>query len=213
MSSTVRVHRHGGPGIVAVPAMMVAGTLLAVSAFAQTAAPNTTGWTPGTTLNLFGGIGVDSSHTGGAAGGAFGWEVTPRLSVEGTGTWFDRGTGAEGFAADLSAIVNLRSPRRTVPFVKVGGGLYWASFDPTRSPMPGFYRDRLEPSDVFGQHVTFTDPAIVAGGGVTFWVSEHVSLRPEVDVKLVTRSDVHPVATAVVRFAYHFEDHPVESRR
>jgi hypothetical protein len=193
--------------------VVVAGLVLAGPAAAQTAAPNTTGWTPGTTLNLFGGIGVDSSHTGGAAGGAFGWDVTPRFSVEGSGTWFDRGSSAEGFAADLSVLINLRAPRRAVPFVKVGGGLYWTSFDPSRSPMPEFYRERLEPSDVFGQHVTFTDPAIVAGGGVTLWLTENVSIRPEVDVKLVTRSDIHPVGTAVIRFAYHFEDHPVESRR
>ena len=212
MSSTASVPGRAFTSLLGV-FLAMAGTLLADSAFAQTAAPNTTGWTPGTTLNLFGGIGRDSSHTGAAAGAAFGWEFTPRFSFEGTGTWFDRGAGAEGFAADLSAIVNLRAPRRTVPFVKAGFGLYWASFDPTRSPMPDFYRDRLESPALFDRHATFTDPAIVVGGGVSFWVSEHVSIRPEVDVKLVTRSDVHPVATAVVRLAYHFEDHPVESRR
>ena len=187
--------------------------LLAGGAFAQSAAPNSTDWTHGTTLNVFGGIGVDRAHTAGAAGAAVGWEVTRGFAIEGTGTWFEWGDGANGFAADLAALVTLRSPRRLAPFVKGGVGLYHASFDTARSPMPAFYLNRLRPDGGFGDRATFTDPTIVVAGGLTAWVSDRVSIRPEVDVKIVTRqSDAHPIAAADVRIAYHFEDHPRESR-
>jgi hypothetical protein len=192
---------------------LVAGVVLGAALPAAASAQSATGdWTQGTTLNLLGAAAVDGSWTSGAAGAAFGWEVTPRFSMEGTGTWLARGPGADGFAADLTALWHITPPRRIVPFAKVGVGMYFASFDPTRSPMPDFYRDRLEPNAVFDQHATFTDPTIVAGGGFTAWLSRNVSLRPEADVKFVLDGgSAHPIAVIGVRFAYHFVDRPTES--
>jgi hypothetical protein len=192
---------------------VLAVLVVASPALAQSAAPTDTAWTHGTTLNVFGGIGVDRSHTAGAAGAALGWEVTRGVAIEGTGTWFERGTGASGFAADLTALVGLRSSGRLVPFAKGGVGMYRTAFDPTSSPMPAFYQERLDPASGFGDRATFTDPTIVAGGGLTVWVGDRVSIRPEVDLKIVIAdSSAHPVAATGVRIAYHFADHPRESR-
>jgi hypothetical protein len=189
--------------------------LLGGPASAQPAAPAAAAadWTRGTTLNLFGGAAFDRVHTSAAAGGAFGWEVTQRFALEATGSWFARGPGADGFAADLTALLSLRRTRTFVPFVKAGAGLYRASFDPSRSPMPGFYRNRLALTAPFDRHAAFTDPTIVVGGGLVLWLSENVSLRPELDVKIaIDGSEAHPLGIAGVRVAYHFVDRPTESR-
>ena len=175
--------------------------------------PASAPWTYGTTLNVFGGAAVDSAHTGAAGGAAFGWELTRRLSFEASATWLARGAGANGFAADFATLFNLTPPRRLVPFVKGGLGLYRASFDPTRSPMPGFYAEGVEAADVFERHAVFTNPAVVTGGGINLWLGEHFSLRPELDLRIVTRvGGAHPIMVAAVRVAYHFEDHPLLSR-
>jgi hypothetical protein len=79
--------------------------------------------------------------------------------------------------------------------------------------MPGFYRNRLGHNAVFDRHAIFTDPAIVAGGGFTGWLSRNVSVRPEVDLKIVARGGrAHPIAVVGVRVGYHFVDYPIESR-
>jgi hypothetical protein len=188
--------------------------LLRGDAFAQATAPSATDWTHGTTLNVFGGIGLDRTHTAGAAGVAVGWEVTRSFAIEGAGTWFDRGAGASGFAADLTALLSLRSPSRLVPYAKGGVGMYRGSFDSSRSPVPEFYRRRIASTTTVGDQATFTDPTAVIGGGVTAWASDRLSIRSEVDVKIVIAdSAAHPVVATGVRIAYHFEDRPRESRR
>jgi hypothetical protein len=185
--------------------------LAARPAAAQGQAPPPENWTRGTMLNLFAGAGADSTRAGGVFGGSVGWEVTRRLAVEGTGTWLTRGPGADAFAGDVAVLAHFRAPTRLVPFLKGGFGLYRASFDPTRSEMPAFYRDRVVENPLFPHHAVFTDPSFVAGGGITAWLTERISLRPEVEAKIVTRGGhAHPFTAAVLRVGYHFQDHPVE---
>lgn len=163
-------------------------------------------------LNLFAGVGVDGTHSGIAAGGAVGWELTPRVSVEGSAAWFGRGRSAGAFSADFTTHVNVVSPRPIVPFVKAGVGVHHAWFDSVESPIPGFYRDRIVPRPI-GTTVTFTDPAVVIGGGFRVWLSDNLALRPEVDARLVVRgSGTHWLTTAALRLAYYFEDRPISDR-
>lgn len=198
----------------ALDGVLAAALVVTVGGPAAAQAPQVQGtWTSGTTLNLFGGVGADDEWTSGAAGAAFGWEVTPRFSIEAGGSWLKRGPGAQAFAADMTVLFHPKPASRFAPFLKGGIGLYDAQFDVSRSPIPDFYRARLDETNPLSQSATFTDPALVAGGGVTIWVSRHVSLRPEVDLKIVIDSwNAHLVSIAAVRFAYHFQEHPVENR-
>ena len=61
---------------------------------------------------------------------------------------------------------------------------------------------------------TFTDPSVVFGGGISLVATRHIAIRPAVEVAMVLRNN-HSLATAsaVVRLAYRFEDHPVTRAR
>jgi Outer membrane protein beta-barrel domain len=177
---------------------------------AQTA-PATNPWSHGTTLNVFAGVNSASSQGGSLAGGAVGWEVNRWLALEGIGSWLDRGTGAEAFAADLKAIISPVTARRFVPFVQGGIGMYRASFDLSRAEIPDFYRPRLAAaaSDV-NSTVTLTDPSFIVGGGANLFMTQHVAIRPDVRATIVRRDARSYVLTTVaVHLAYHFETHPV----
>ena len=156
--------------------------MAAASAAAQPAIKGD--WGHGTTLNVFAGAATDSSTTGELAGAAVGWEITPRLALEGTGAWFDRGAGADAFAATVKLQAALSARSRWVPFVSAGAGLYHASFDPNATTIPGFYHRRIEQGTLAASDdATFTDPALVLGGGVNLFVKRHVALRPTVALK------------------------------
>ena len=192
----------------------VAGLLVcAAAASAQTpiTAPVGNMWSHGTTLNVFGGAAATPGDTAGAAGGGFGWELTPRFALEGSGTWLGWGQGARAFTAAMSAQVAVVTPRPFVPFLAGGVGLYHASFDRFDATMPGFYRRRMAGMALAqSRTVGFTDPSLTGGGGVTVYVSRHWALRPEVLATLVLRdARSFVVTTGAVRLAYHFEDHPV----
>lgn len=79
-------------------------------------------WSRGTTLNGFAGVGADSSGAGAIWGGAAGWEVTPRLAIEGSGTWLDLGQRTSAFAGALKVRVRLSGRRTVDPFVHGGMG-------------------------------------------------------------------------------------------
>jgi hypothetical protein len=171
-------------------------------------------WSHGTTLNVFGGAAATSGDRAAVAGGALGWEITPWFSVEGGGSWLDWGQDAHAFTAAATTYLSILTPRPFVPFVSLGAGLYHASFNRSDGTMPGFYRRRMmgmsfEP----GYTTTFTDPSIVAGGGLNLFVSRHWTVRPEVTANVVMRdARSFVVTTGIVRLAYHFEDHPVTPR-
>jgi hypothetical protein len=169
----------------------------------------------GTTLNVFGGVASGGSDSGGLFGGAVGWEFTPWFGIEGDAAWLDRRGANEDFAATASLHVNLTGRRTAVPFLKGGIGLYHARFANEAGVGPEFYRRRLgNVQSTIGRSLTFTDPAIVAGGGVNLFLSRHVAVRPQVEAIMAVRgSRTHVVTAFTMHLAYHFEDHPITSSR
>jgi hypothetical protein len=187
---------------------LLAACLMSVSepASAQTAIPQD--WTHGTTLEVFGGaVTASSADTRGAMGAGFGWELTHWVAIEGSGMWLAAHEGDEAFAAELKALVNVTPPNVVVPFFGAGVGLYRAAFD-SPANLPGFYQQRLASSA--STHPTFTDPSFVFAAGVNTFTTSHFSIRPDVSVRIVTRSaDSYAVAMAGVHVTYHFEMHAV----
>jgi hypothetical protein len=58
---------------------------------------------------------------------------------------------------------------------------------------------------------TFTDPTAVIAGGANLFTARHLSVRPELGVRLVTNgSDIYKVTTFTFAFIYHVEDHHKE---
>lgn len=186
--------------------------LFSATASAQTDAA--TMWRHGTMLNVFGGLAASDDRSP-LARGALGWEITPRIALEGSGAWFEWGDGSHGFGAALRVLVPLRTSRPMVPFLAGGVGLYRAWYEVTDATMPEFYRRRTGGRpEGFGGSATFTDPSLVVGGGVNVFVSRHVAIRPDVDATVVMRnSRARVMATATVHLAYHFEDHPIALAR
>ena len=177
--------------------------MLSVTAAAQE--PGASEWQHATTLNAFAGVGTDSSTTGLSAGMAIGWDATPQLALEGSGSWLDRGAGADAFSAVMKVQVRLRPVGTVVPFGEAGFGMYRAWFDPDSTAIPEFYQDRITPTDR-----TVTDPAFVFGGGVNLFASRRISIRPEVETMLVRDSSQNYFVTSVAaRFVYHFGDQPI----
>jgi Outer membrane protein beta-barrel domain len=172
-------------------------------------------WSRGTTLNGFAGVAVDSSQRGPAVGGAVGWEVTPGLAIEGSGSWVEFGHGTNAFGGALKVRARLFGHRRVDPFVQGGVGLYRATFGPGDTEVPAFYQRRLT-GQLTGRDVgrTFTDPTLVGGGGVSLFVNRHVAVRPEVEAAVALDSGrAHLVTTIGVHLVYHFESHPVTPAR
>lgn len=164
-------------------------------------------WSHGTNLEVSGGAAdASQSDVRGALGGAIGWDINTRVSVKGAGTWLVAAHDDEGFAAELKALANLTRPNVVVPFVGAGVGLYRASFG-ERAVLPDFYRVRAAESNL-GERLTFTDPAFVVEGGAKIVASRHISVRPDVGVRIVTRSgSTYALTMAAVHVTYHFEVH------
>jgi Outer membrane protein beta-barrel domain len=184
--------------------------LLPCAAAAQPPAP-TSAWAHGTTVNAFAGGAAESSRTRALLGGSFGWEITPGIGIEASGSWLDRGTDADAFLADLTGQVALTPPTRIVPFVEGGIGFYRATFGQAATDIPAFYRRRLMGQGFMAasKH-TFTDPAFVFGGGVNIYLNRHVAIRPTVNAIVVHRDAAnHTLAEFAVHLAYHFEQHPL----
>jgi hypothetical protein len=172
-------------------------------------------WRRGTTLNVFGGLTGGSGDLGTLAGGALGWEITPRIALEAHGAWTEWGHDAHAFSAAFRALVPLRASRSVSPFVAGGVGLYRSTFQVADADAPEFYLRRIgERTGALGTTATFTDPSVVVGGGVNLFLTRQIAVRPELDATIVAR-DGHRRATAEVRvhFAYHFEDHPITPLR
>ena len=72
-------------------------------------------WSHCTTLSMSGGMAGGSDQAGAAIGAAIGWEITPRIGWEVSGTWFDKQPGSTAYSAALSVravLANtLRPPR------------------------------------------------------------------------------------------------------
>lgn len=194
-----------------------AGACLVAAAFAATppqASGQTTGKTDfrrGTALAGFVGAASPASDTALAAGAAIAWELTPHFTVEGRGIWLDAGPRSNAFTALLGARMPLLADRPIVPFVSTGVGVYRTTFDAVVPAMPRFYQQRMMPraGEWHGRR-TFDDFTVAMGGGADFFLAQHLALRPEVTVLLVTtRSSAHAVPIFGAQLAYHFESHPI----
>jgi hypothetical protein len=170
-------------------------------------------WRHGTTVNVSAGAASASSEAGPLVGAAVGWEVKPWLAVEGGGSWLNRETGAEAFAAELTASIGFNHPAPATPFVEVGVGMYRTWFDLTHGSLPDFYRRRLSSSNVVSS-VSFTDPSFIVGIGLNVFFTPHLALRPDMGVRLVRGdSQTYLVSALMVHLAYHFEEHPAAEWR
>ena len=183
--------------------------LLATSAAVQ--AQSQTDFTRCTTANVIGGVSFSGSDQTGVFGGAVGWELTPRLNIEVTSRWLMPKDGADAFAFLFTAQRTLLARRTFVPFVSAGLGVYSASFDAGSTGIPDFYSQRMTPPGVPSESAErFTDPAFVFGGGVSIFASRNVSIRPEVETIWLRNDGMNYfVTSAMVRFAYHFEEHRI----
>jgi hypothetical protein len=135
-------------------------------------------------------------------GGAVGWEITPRVGLEGSATWFDKQPGSTAFAAGLSVRAILLESYWLAPYVEGGFGLYSASFDPKRATdIPSFYGDRM--SGLITNW--FTDPAFFAGVGFDLMRRNNFAMRPTFGAIVAVRDgQAYTVGTLGVRVEYHF---------
>jgi len=193
-------------------ALLVASVVLGISTSLQAQTkPPAHMWSHCTTLTMSGGISTASDYNGATLSGAIGWEMTPRLSLEGSGTWFDKQTGSTGWAGALNVRAVLVESQTIAPFVEGGFGLYSASFDPKSvTHVPSFYRDRM--SGVITNW--FTDPAFFAAAGFDIWRSNRVAVRPTIGaIFAVNDGHAYTTGTATVRLEYHFGGLPPDASR
>lgn len=166
-------------------------------------------WSRSTTLEGFGGVAVDSSRSGPVLGGVLGWEVTPRLAIEGAGSWAEFGDDTTAFGGALKVRARLFPRGPLDPFVQAGVGMYRAAFSARETEIPDFYRPRMT-AKLPGGSQTFTDPTLVAGGGVNVFITRNVAIRPDVEAMVVLRGGQrHVVTTVALHAVYLFESHPV----
>ena len=170
-------------------------------------------WSRGTTLSGFAGMATDGDHLGPVIGGVAGYEITPRFTIEGSGSWLEFGEGMNAFAGAIKLRARLSGRRTVDPFVLGGVGFYRASFDRPSSVAPGFYRNRLRSPGTGLGDTSFTDPALVVGAGVNVFVTRHVALRPDVESFIVLRDGRSLAVTSLSLHAvFHIESHPVTPR-
>jgi hypothetical protein len=165
-------------------------------------------WSHGTTwTGVVGAASAESADTRATLGGGFGWTLNRWVAVEASGQWLMPRHEDHGFSADITAVVNLARQGRVIPFVGGGMGLYIASFDTTTGTVPDFYQARI-PENSAITHRTFTDPMFAFSAGMDIATRGRWSIRPVVDVKLVTDgSGAYPIAIGAVHIRYRFERH------
>jgi len=164
----------------------------------------------GTELNGLIGIGTNETDTGLTLAGIAGWQVSSWAILEARGAWFDRGSGANGFEADVGALIKVVRRVPVAPYVGAGFGLYQARFDGTDATMSDFYRHRIDEGGVTSGTHTFVDPALRLSAGADLRVSRRVSLRPEASAIMVRRDGRgETIGWLGLRLSFRFEDHPV----
>jgi hypothetical protein len=192
---------------------VVAALLAAVPAQAQGTEPGGTA----STIAFIGGGAMTASTEGALVGGTAVYDLNRRLSLEGQGAWFDRGTRADAYTASASLLVNVVPRGRTaVPYVAAGAAVYRASFDVPSfdgrwmlEGMPGFYARRLaampfRPAVAFEAR-TFTDPAVTMGGGVRVTLATHLELRPDARaIVVLDGGNSHTIGVVGVNVGYRF---------
>ena len=172
----------------------IAVLLLATHAWGQT--PAGAQWRRGTTLGGFAGVST-ADGTNAAIGTSLGWEINPHLAIEGRGVWLPDDPDASDFFAWLGAVVPFRSGSAVEPFASAGVGMYLATVDATTGEVPSFYQERMNGR----QRATFDDFALGVGGGVNWFVSSHIAIRPEVTVLFVTTTAESRTSCLITKFA------------
>jgi hypothetical protein len=182
-------------------------------AFGQAREVDSNEWSRGTTLSGFVGAVVPSSDADAIAGLGFGWEIAPHFTLEGQGTWFRPGHGAKAYSASMNVLVPLVRAKVLVPFVSAGIGLHRATFAAT-SEMPEFYRRRRPDPPAATRGRSFDDLMLEFGAGTDLFVTSHLALRPDVNVRVIAaQSDVWAMPVYGLHLAYHFETHDVLNER
>jgi hypothetical protein len=199
------------------PCLHVTAAVLVITASTAAAQPPMkAAYEPSTrcsSLAVYGGVSTAESDAGGLVGGTAGFQITPRFALEGEAFWLDRPGSESGFSGALNARWTLVRKWRAMPFVKAGAGLYHASFAVDDDTVPPFYRDRIATAEV-GTQRSFTDPAVIAGGGVDIHLSRRVSLRPQGDAMWVFDHGTSRIMPAfTLHLAFHFDEHPITSSR
>ena len=174
-----------------------------VEGFAQTSRGSE--WQPGSTLAGFVGASATNADIAPAVGTAFGWELTPHLTIEARGTWLHDDRNLTDFSASINTLVSLLPPRSVVPYALAGFGMYGATVDSRSPDVPAFYRDRMQADT---DRPVFEDLLLVFGGGADVFMTSHLALRPEVMLYVITtRADRLTRTVYGVHLAYHFEAH------
>jgi hypothetical protein len=209
MTTTSSIWVEGDAAMRSTKFFVILVALLLVSssrnAVAQTLPQNS--WTRGTTLELFAGGANAPPQNVGTFGAAVGWELNHALELQGIGIWLPEHQGSQAFAAEFKALVNVTGPARLVPYLAGGVGMYRATYDVNRASLPHFYEQRV---GLRIDQAHFRDPSFVMGGGANVYIAKHLSIRPEVTLRLVTNgSDVYRVTMANISLAYHVEEHQI----
>jgi len=192
--------------------------LLTVAGLAPASAQTTAApvhFNQGTSLSVFAGGGSDSIKTGSVAGGAIGWQLTPKIGVEASCEWLGRGPGDDAIAGFVKVQFSPAPRLRARPVLEAGYGLYRISFGRLSHTIPDFY-DRRIPENARrpGAAVVFTDPAFALGTGITVPLTRHLSLRPDIEAIVAFRDTRSSIMTTVaVHLAYQFEHRPVTPSR
>lgn len=162
----------------------------------------------GTTLSGFAGGAADTEGAAPAVGLELGWEMTRRLAINGSTLWSAPGNGQHDFSVMIGPRINLTRKGPRLLFVTADAGMYRATFDALRGPLPPFYGNRLSPSERVDRGGTFDDFVASVGGGAELFISGHWAVRPEVGLMTAFgNSDVRWVTTFGGHLAYHFERH------
>lgn len=163
-----------------------------------------------------------SNDTGAAVGGTIAHDFSPRLTLEATGLYLDRASGA--WSADLGFRLNLLpSNRSIVPYFAASGGVY---SEDVRDGLGEILEDRdvdrnpLFPGRggragmVLGQVGSLvsnargdgsrTDGMVTLGGGAVFSAGSHVFVRPDVRAQLVFANDTRVLGLFALHFGYRF---------
>jgi hypothetical protein len=152
-------------------------------------------------------------------GGSIAHDLTPRLTLEASGAYQDR--GASAWSADAGLRLNLKpSSESLVPYFAVSGGLYGQSteiatfpVDPLRAldflrggrfpTRAGDFRNLLDSS--FTTTTSHrTDGMMTLGGGMVLAAGPHIFVRPDARAQVVFSGDTQVLGLFTLNFGYRF---------
>jgi hypothetical protein len=154
-----------------------------------------------------GGFGGRGSDSGFAAGGGIAHDFSPRLTLEATGLYLER--GASAWSADAGFRLNLEpSSRSLVPYFAASGGLYSERSGSLAVRSQHDIRDQGgrnrgdRAAETGGSRRT--DGMLTLGGGVLFAAGPHVFVRPDARAQMVFSGDTRVMGLFTLNFGYRF---------